>query len=77
MIIGYTSNEGLLWEFQNIIKKMKGLPITDPIKSIDEYIPWQVGLEKGSTSWKNIVEQMQIVYHTGENKDNKYLVSMQ
>lgn len=77
IMIGYTSNEGLVAEFDNMARQMQGLPESEILNSVENFIPWQMELEKGSSTWKTIVDKMKQMYQTGENKQNKYLVGNQ
>lgn len=75
-MIGYTTREGLLMPVYQTLLAKSGKTVKKEPPSLEDAIPWQVGLERGGELSKQVCQKIQKVYLSGPNiDDNIHVVS--
>ncbi|KAJ8910437.1 hypothetical protein NQ315_016982 [Exocentrus adspersus] len=67
LIIGYNTREGLLLAVHEVIAAMSGKPVKKGPPNLENAIPWQVGLKRGSEALKTACLKIQELYLRGPN----------
>ncbi|KAG5864740.1 hypothetical protein JTB14_003391 [Gonioctena quinquepunctata] len=73
IIIGYTSNEGLLFAAQKEIAKKNNIKIDDK-PNMEDFIFPEMKVEKGCTASQQICKKIADFYFQGENAKNQFLL---
>nr|WCC58149.1 carboxylesterase [Pharsalia antennata] len=76
LMIGYNSKEGLLLAAYETILALEGKTVKKETPSLEDAIPWQIGLERGSDVSKQVCENLTKTYYKGPNMaESTYLMS--
>lgn len=75
IMMGYTADEGLVMEFEKSIKKMRGEVLEEKPPNLEDLIPPEMGVPRGSELARTIVSMFQETYFTGQNAQVPYLVN--